>query len=372
IHTFWEQPSVVTNLCAKAFGGRMQNDFLQVVDEAVTLELNISELYLYFYHSFPDDSDLWWKLALEEKNHGALLRSGREHFIKIKTAYKIRREIGLLDWKSEGRKMGKRRNHHISMVEGAKVLVAGFLLIFFIGLAQAFAADDCTKTYPNPVIKFDHKDAQGNIYVPVVNWPVYPNEMFRPAPDLPPCGANTNSSRTWVEIYNADTNARMGGFCAFRSNGDLKDIWVKPSTASGRLYIILLDRACKKSYRSNVISWGDDCTKAYPNPVIKFDHKDAQGNIYIPVLNWPDYPNEMFREAPDLPPCGANTNSSRTWVEIYNADTNARMGGFCAFRSNGDLKDIWVKPSTPSGRLYINLNDRACKKGYRSNTIAWQ
>jgi hypothetical protein len=115
----------------------------------------------------------------------------------------------------------------------------------------------------------------------------------------------------------------------------------------------------------------NDCNKRYPLPQIKFDRKDAEGRVYIPVVNWNAYDKEMFRKATELPPCGLNTNSARTWVDIYNADTNARIYGFCAFDSKDDLKGIWFKPTTPKGRVYIIINDRACKKTYKSNTITF-
>jgi len=115
----------------------------------------------------------------------------------------------------------------------------------------------------------------------------------------------------------------------------------------------------------------DDCRKKYPNPQIKFDHIDKEGRVYIPVVNWAAYSNEMFRSAPELPPCGLNTNSSRTWVDIYDADTNNRIYGFCAFNSNDDLKTIWFLSKAKKGRVYIILQDRACKKNYKSNTITW-
>lgn len=115
----------------------------------------------------------------------------------------------------------------------------------------------------------------------------------------------------------------------------------------------------------------DNCRMKYPNPRIRYDHKDAAGRIYIPVVNWSSYSNEMFRPAPDLPPCGLNTSSSRTWVDIYDADTNKRIYGFCALGSSDGLQKIWFMPKTKKGRVYIVLKDRACKKHYKSNTIAW-
>ncbi len=113
------------------------------------------------------------------------------------------------------------------------------------------------------------------------------------------------------------------------------------------------------------------CNINSPNPNINFDHKDAQGRVYIPVVNWSSYNNDLFQKAPDLPACGKNSNSARTWVDIYNADTNKRIYGFCALGNNADLKNIWFMPGTAHGHAYITINDRACKTAYKSNTIAW-
>jgi hypothetical protein len=37
-------------------------------------------LYFLFHTLLPDDADFWWKLVLEEKNHAALIKSGKEYF----------------------------------------------------------------------------------------------------------------------------------------------------------------------------------------------------------------------------------------------------------------------------------------------------
>ena len=115
----------------------------------------------------------------------------------------------------------------------------------------------------------------------------------------------------------------------------------------------------------------DNCAAIYPSPVIRYDHTDAEGRVYIPVDNWSAYPDVMFRRAPDLPPAGTNTSASRTWVEIYNADNNARLYGFVGFSSGADLKTIWFKPPTPNGRVYIIMNDRACSRTYKSNIVTY-
>ena len=230
--------------------------------------------------------------------------------------------------------------------------------------------DDCTAVYPEPEIEYDRTDADGRVYIPVTNWSAYADEMFREAPELPPCGSNTNSSRTWVDIYDAENDTRIYGFCGFNSNDDLKSIWFKPSAPNGKVYIIINDRACGKTYKSNTIPFGE-CAETYPAPEIKYDRTDADGRVYIPVVNWSAYPNELFRQAPELPPCGLNANSSRTWIGIYNAANDARIYGFCGFDSNDDLEKIWFKPSTSSGKVYIIIDDRACGKEYKSNAISF-
>jgi hypothetical protein len=249
--------------------------------------------------------------------------------------------------------------------------VACLIILALLSLAlTSCTKDECANSYANPDISYDHTDAEGWVHITVANWEVFPNELFRPAPELPPCGANANSSRTWVEIYNADDDTRIYGFCALDSNENLQLIWFSPDTPTGRAYVVINDRACSKSYQSNVISYGE-CADTYANPEISYDHTDAEGLVHITVANWDAFPNELFRPAPELPPCGANTNSSRTWVNIYNADDDTGIYGFCGLDSNENLQLIWFSPDTPTGRAYVVINDRACSKSYQSNVISY-
>lgn len=67
---------------------------------------------------------------------------------------------------------------------------------------------------------FQHVDIE------VTNWELFSDEMFAPAPDLPPCGANTNASRTWVSVHDADNDHRLNSFCGFRRAEDLSSsVW---------------------------------------------------------------------------------------------------------------------------------------------------
>ncbi len=54
----------------------------QLLQSSIELELNVSELYLQYSVIFEEDKGFWWQLALEEKNHAALLRSA-EHYVSL-------------------------------------------------------------------------------------------------------------------------------------------------------------------------------------------------------------------------------------------------------------------------------------------------
>jgi len=65
-----------------------------------------------------------------------------------------------------------------------------------------------------------------------------------------------------------------------------------------------------------------------PDPILKFTGTEEytvagkQFLLYrLSIDNWNSYFARLFEEAPNLPPCGANTNAARTWVNIYNAQT---------------------------------------------------
>ncbi len=61
----------------------MNENLRELIDESIRLELSAAELYLCFQAAFPEDADFWWALALEEKNHAALVRSLKEHFLPV-------------------------------------------------------------------------------------------------------------------------------------------------------------------------------------------------------------------------------------------------------------------------------------------------
>ena len=113
-----------------------------------------------------------------------------------------------------------------------------------------------------------------------------------------------------------------------------------------------------------------------PNPILYLtstEHYSTGGKNFIrynyDVLNKDAYPNAMFAPAPALPPCGKNTNASRTWVDIFDS-RGKRLYGFCALGKAADLGSIWfaVEDSeVPPSYVYIELNDRQTETKYRSN-----
>jgi hypothetical protein len=115
---------------------------------------------------------------------------------------------------------------------------------------------------------------------------------------------------------------------------------------------------------------------ALPNPILLFTGQEPatiEGKQWTrynyAVDNFSSYPDELFAAAPELPPCGKNTKSSRTWVDIYD-QSGKRLNGFCAFGKANDLNQIWFaldQSSLPPSWIYIELTDRKTNTKYKSN-----
>ncbi len=113
-----------------------------------------------------------------------------------------------------------------------------------------------------------------------------------------------------------------------------------------------------------------------PNPVLMFlgqERVEVGGKQTIryryDVVNKDKYPAEMFAPAPNLPPCGQNTKSARTWVDIYD-QRDKRLFGFCAFTKPADLEKLWFPLDSeivPPSWVYIELTDRQTGTKYKSN-----
>ena len=113
-----------------------------------------------------------------------------------------------------------------------------------------------------------------------------------------------------------------------------------------------------------------------PNPVLYLTGTEVfqqGGKTFIryryDVFNKADYPVVMFAPAPNLPPCGKNTKSSRTWIDIFDA-TGKRLNGFCALGNPADLNQLWFALEdnvVPPSYIYIEMTDRQTNTKYKSN-----
>ncbi len=116
-----------------------------------------------------------------------------------------------------------------------------------------------------------------------------------------------------------------------------------------------------------------------PNPILKYvgsEEYSANGKQFIryklAVENWQDYPDALFVASPNLPPCGNNNNSSRTWVDIFNSANGDRIYGFCALGKSENLQNLWFaveKCQIPPALVHIKLIDRLLNKEYPSNRV---
>ena len=114
------------------------------------------------------------------------------------------------------------------------------------------------------------------------------------------------------------------------------------------------------------------CDFPLPNPNLVFAgseiFQESEVLEYtLDVLNFDEYPEGMFLEAPELSECGVIVNASRTWTELRNGDTYEIIFLFCYpepleslffVAKPGDVKSVYA--------VYI---DRLCDKDYRSNTV---
>jgi hypothetical protein len=113
-----------------------------------------------------------------------------------------------------------------------------------------------------------------------------------------------------------------------------------------------------------------------PNPILYLtavEHYSQNGSNWVrhryDVLNKDRYSAEMFAPAPGLPPCGTNTNASRSWVDFYDS-RGKRLYGFCALESPEKLGSIWFateEGTVPPSYVYIEIYDRQANVKYKSN-----
>jgi hypothetical protein len=143
----------------------------------------------------------------------------------------------------------------------SRAMLAAALLPAIIATA-ASEAQGPPRSLPNPILYMTGMEAYttpaGSFIryrYDVFNKASYPAAMFAPAPGLPPCGNNANSSRTWVDFFENRTNRRIYGFCALGSPNDLGSIWFalpEGQLPPSYIYIEMNDRQTNTKYKSNL------------------------------------------------------------------------------------------------------------------------
>ena len=115
--------------------------------------------------------------------------------------------------------------------------------------------------------------------------------------------------------------------------------------------------------------------RALPIPELAFVGQEAGPKFTkcsLAITNWAAFPDELFASASDLPPCGAITVASRTWLDVYDADNNNRLHGFGAISSQEQLSNLSFPIPTGSPlprRLYVKLLDRRTKATCESKPV---
>jgi len=155
---------------------------------------------------------------------------------------------------------------------GASLLVSVFCMAGLVGAQKTELARQSSivqemstlEKLPSPQLEFVGKEdyevngAQWTRYkLTVANRRRYPDFLWQPSPNLPPCGKNENAARTWVEVFGSPGGKRLGGFCGLRASADLDRLWFpEPSreSAPACVYIVMTDRQTGKKYNSNRVS----------------------------------------------------------------------------------------------------------------------
>ena len=97
-------------------------------------------------------------------------------------------------------------------------------------------------------------------------------------------------------------------------------------------------------------------------------HSDSYVDHYL-RFDSPPLPDQMFAEAPDLPPCGLNPRSARTHIMIHDNEV-CFLYGYCGLReSPTELRVPVPADEPPPEQLYVVVEDRRCGLDYTSNLV---
>lgn len=134
-----------------------------------------------------------------------------------------------------------------------------FLVLVILGIAgSANVQAQCGPPLPTPRVAFVSKAVEPGFIrytFSVTDYASFNNVFFTPSPNLPACGLNVNSSRTWLDIFNSNGGAYIYGYCALTSNVEMKKLTFAVPKASPQpkaFNITLEDRLCHVTKKSNI------------------------------------------------------------------------------------------------------------------------
>lgn len=179
----------------------------------------------------------------------------------------------------------------------------------------------------------------------------------------------------WVWVIQWGDGSSSGGSSSTQGGAiPASHVYTRVGTFKVSMTVTDKDGGTGKS-NSVSVQVSSDCFPVLPAPQLVLASITQQGlfNYYnLNVLNASSFPDTLFAPAPQLPPCGFNTNSSRTWVDIFRGD-GTPIYGFCDLRSANDMNFMWFAVQvgqSPPPQVYIVLTDRQCGMTYRSNEIS--
>jgi hypothetical protein len=111
-----------------------------------------------------------------------------------------------------------------------------------------------------------------------------------------------------------------------------------------------------------------------PTPVLAFTGREGGDGLVtckLSITNWNEFSADFFQASPDLPPCGMNPEASRTWIDIFDAATDARLYGFCALSDPSNLADLWFAAQSDQmpASVYVQMEDRRAAVVRKSNVV---
>jgi uncharacterized delta-60 repeat protein len=147
-------------------------------------------------------------------------------------------------------------------------------------------ASECYPDLPLPQIT-NVRIVGGTVEFDVANGAAYPKELFQPSPNLPPCGLNTNSSRSWVSITDGEGKG-LGGFCALRADNPvtfMRKLWFGiPATGLPQEFkVSIRDRLCEQTWTSGAFPLST-LVSTVQFATNKLTVSELEGGLSLPIL----------------------------------------------------------------------------------------